>query len=131
MKRNLDLVRCILLQVEKAEDYLTFEDLYATRDSQKNCEYTNNEIDYHVELLIAHKAIDGRLKRDMNGNIMDGCIYGLTWEGADFLESMRDRRIWTKARQTIKETVGTTTLDVVKQTCTLVATQMIKNKLGA
>lgn len=131
MKRNLDLLRCILLQVEKAEDYLTFEDLYATRDSQKNCEYTNNEIDYHVELLFAHKCIDGRLKRDMNRDIIEGCIYGLTWEGADFLESMRDRRIWTKARQTIKETVGTTTLDVVKQTCTLVATQMIKNKLGA
>ena len=80
MKRNLDLVRNILLQVEKSEDYLELTDLFEARDRIKDCEFTNNEIIYHVELLIAHGFIDGKLKRDMNGYVIDSCINGLTWE---------------------------------------------------
>ena len=48
MKRNLDLVRNILLQVEKSEDYLELTDLFEARDRIKDCEFTNNEIIYHV-----------------------------------------------------------------------------------
>lgn len=130
MKRNLDIVRDILLQVEQAEDYLTINDLFDVRDKRKGCNYTDNEIIYHVELLFAHGFIDGCIRRDMNGDITDNSIDGLTWDGADFLESMRDQRVWDRARDTIKKTVGSTTFEVVKQTCTLVATQMIKSNLG-
>ena len=130
MKRNLDIVRDILLQVEKADGYLTINDLFDARDNQKNCNYTDNEIIYHVELLFAYGFIDGNIRRDMNGDIIDNSIDGLTWDGADYLECMRDLRVWNKAKSTIKKTVGSTTFDVVKQTCTLVATQMIKNNLG-
>lgn len=48
MKRNLDIVRDILLQVEKAEGYLTINELFDTRDNQKSCDYTDNEIVYHI-----------------------------------------------------------------------------------
>lgn len=130
MKRNLDIVRSILLQVEKADSYITINDLFVARDSEKDCKYTDSEIIYHVELLLAYGFIDGNLRRDMNGDIVDNCINGLTWDGADFLESMRDQRVWNRARDTIKKSVGSTTFEVVKQTCTLVATQMIKNNLG-
>ena len=66
----------------------------------------------------------------MNGDITDNSIDDLTWDGADFLESMRDQRVWNRAKDTMKKTVGSTTFDVVKQTCTLVAIQMIKSNLG-
>lgn len=84
MKRNLDLVRNILLQVEEAENHLELTDLFEARDRIKDCEFTNSEIINHVELLIAHGFIDGKLKRDMNGYVIDSCIYGLTWDGDDF-----------------------------------------------
>lgn len=83
MKRNLDLVRSILLKVEKSEDYLELTDLFEARGRIKGCEFTNTEIIYHVELLIAHGFIDGKLKRDMNGYVIDSCICGLTWDGTD------------------------------------------------
>lgn len=130
MKRDMDLVRCILLQVEKAENYLTLNDLFQARDNQKGCEYTDNEIIYHVELLFAQGFIDGYLRCDMNGDIIENQMCGLTWDGADFLESMRDQRVWNKAKEVIKKTVGSTTFEVVKQTCTLVAAQMVKSSLG-
>lgn len=84
MKRNLDLVRSILLLVEEAESYLEIIDLFKARDRIKGCEFSNSEIIYHVELLIAHGFIDGKLRRDMNGDVMDGCIDGLTWDRDDF-----------------------------------------------
>ena len=130
MKRDLDIVREILLQVEKSDGYLTINDLFDIRDKQKDCKYTDKEIVYHVELLFAQGFIDGNIRRDMNGDITDSSIDGLTWDGADYLESMRDSRVWNKAKSTIKKAVGSTTFDVVKQTCTLVATQMIKSNLG-
>ena len=130
MKRDLDIVRDILLQVEKSDGYLTINDLFDIRDKQKDCKYTDKEIVYHVELLFAQGFIDGNIRRDMNGDITDSSIDGLTWDGADYLESMRDSRVWNKAKSTIKKAVGSTTFDVVKQTCTLVATQMIKSNLG-
>ena len=37
MKRNLDLVRNILLQVEKSEDYLELTDLFEASDRIKDC----------------------------------------------------------------------------------------------
>ena len=129
MKRDLDIVRDILLQVEKSDGYLTINDLFDIRDKQKDCKYTDKEIVYHVELLFAQGFIDGNIRRDMNGDITDSSIDGLTWDGADYLESMRDSRVWNKAKSTIKKAVGSTTFDVVKQTCTLVATQMIKSNL--
>ncbi len=130
MERDLDIVRDILLQVEKSDGYLTINDLFDIRDKQKDCKYTDKEIVYHVELLFAQGFIDGNIRRDMNGDITDSSIDGLTWDGADYLESMRDNRVWNKAKSTIKKAVGSTTFDVVKQTCTLVATQMIKSNLG-
>ena len=130
MKRNLDIVRDVLLQVEKADGYLTINDLFVARDNQKGCNYTDNEIVYHVELLFAHGFLDGNIRRDMNGDITDNSIDGLTWDGADYLESMRDQRVWFKARDAIKRSVGSTTFDVVKQTCTLIATQLIKSNIG-
>ena len=130
MKRDLDIVRDILLQVEKSDGYLTINDLFDIRDKQEGCKYTDNEIVYHVELLFAQGFIDGNIRRDMNGDITDSSIDGLTWDGADYLESMRDSRVWNKAKSTIKKAVGSTTFDVVKQTCTLVATQMVKSNLG-
>ena len=130
MERDLDIVRDILLQVEKSDGYLTINDLFDIRDKQKDCKYTDKEIVYHVELLFAQGFIDGNIRRDMNGDITDSSIDGLTWDGADYLESMRDSRVWNKAKSTIKKAVGSTTFDVVKQTCTLVATQMIKSNLG-
>lgn len=130
MKRNLDLVRSILLIVEEAEGHLEIKDLFKARDRIKGCEFTDGEIIYHVELLIAHGFIDGKLTRDLSGEIIEGCINGLTWDGADFLESMRDNGVWEKAKDAIKRTVGSTTFDVVKQTCSLVAMQMIKTSIG-
>ncbi len=78
MKRNLDLVRSILLKVEKSEDYLKLTDLFEASGKIKDCAFTNNEIIYHVELLIAHGFIDGKLRLDMIDENINTSINGFT-----------------------------------------------------
>ena len=130
MKRNMDLVRCILLQVEEAENYIDIEHLFKKRDEVKDCEYTDQEIIYHVELLITHNFLDGDIRRDINKTITDSTIRGLTWEGQDFLDSVREEKVWRKVRSVVADSVGSTTFDVIKQTGSLVAINLIKQGLG-
>ena len=130
MKRNMDLVRCILLQVEEAENYIDIEHLFKKRDEVKGCEYTDQEIIYHVELLITHNFLDGDIRRDINKTITDSTIRGLTWEGQDFLDSVREEKVWRKVRSVVADSVGSTTFDVIKQTGSMVAINLIKQGLG-
>ena len=130
MKRNMDIVRSILLQVESATDYISIEYLLKQRDSVKDCKWTDEEIIYHVELLLAHEFLDGQIMRDINGTITDSAIKGITWAGQDFLESIRDNKVWKKVKSVITDTVGSTTFDVIKQTGSLVAINAIKKSLG-
>ena len=124
MKRDMDLVRDILLKVEEAERALpvgAFYDLRASKDV----------VDYHLELLIAHGFLDGTLHGSWGSRVVGGEIDGLTWDGQDFLEAVRDERVWRAVKKAVYEAVGSTTFDVVKATCSMVATSMIKSHLGA
>ena len=123
MKRDMDLVRKILLEVEKAE-----HDLDISRFSYLN--ENKDVINYHLEMLIERGFIKGKLHKEWGGNVVCGTIEGLTWEGQDFLEVVRDEGVWMRAKQTISKTVGTTSLDVLKNTCTAIATAIIKEHLG-
>jgi hypothetical protein len=57
-------------------------------------------------------------------------IDGLTWDGHDYLEAIRDERVWTKTKSVIKNTVGSTTMGVIKTTATEVALAMIRSVIG-
>ncbi len=123
MKRDMDLIRKILLEVENAEydlDISRFSYLSENKDV----------INYHLEILIEHGLLKGFLHREFSGHIIGGTIEGLTWEGQDFLEVVRDEGVWMRAKQTISKTVGTTSFDVLKNTCTAIATAIIKEHLG-
>jgi len=123
MKRDLDLVRSILLQVEAADGRLDI-------DCISTCGHNLHEVAYHVELMASQGLIDGHIIYAWGGEGISGHVSGLTWDGQDFLDAMRDSRVWDKAKKAIKEAVGSTTFDVVKATCSSVATALIRTNLG-
>lgn len=121
MKRNMDLVRNILAATESAEspissDYIRVEG------------FSHEEIVYHINLLTAHGLIESHPQNDYAS---PDCVVidGLTWDGADYLDAIRDARVWDRTKQVIKDTVGSTTLSVVKETAVAVATNLIKAAL--
>lgn len=124
MRRDLDLVRSILLAVERADGEVDIDDLACDA-------WPYEEVAYHVRLMEHHGLIDVlRDKRDMSGATIDLAVSGLTWDGQDMLEAMRDDRVWRRARKAISESVGSTTFEVVKQTCATVAASLVRASLG-
>lgn len=124
MKRDLDLVRSILIYVEKAEGEVDAEDLVTD-------DWPFEIVAYHVRLMAHHGLVDlSDDVRDMNGETLSLVVSGLTWDGQDYLDAIRDPKVWAKVKKTVKEAVGSTTLEVVKQTGALVAMSMVKASLG-
>lgn len=124
MRRDLDLVRSILIYVEKAEDEVDAEDLVTDG-------WPFETVAYHIRLMAHHGLVDlSDDARDMNGETLSLAVSGLTWDGQDYLDAIRDPKVWAKVKKTVKEAVGSTTFEVVKQTGALVAMSMVKASLG-
>lgn len=124
MKRDLDLVRSILMYVENANDEVDADDMATER-------WPIETVAYHVRLMAHHGLVDvSRDARDMNGDTIELIVAGITWDGQDYLDSIREPKVWGRVKKTLAGTVGSTTLDVVRQTASMVALAMVREGLG-
>jgi hypothetical protein len=101
MKRDMDLVRELLLKLE-AEPFdgnvwLLNPDSLGIKD------HTQDQIAYHLLLLIDSGFLEG--ERALSGEFMSR---KLTWAGHDFLDSVRDPKIWRATKERVKEAGGFT-----------------------
>ena len=123
MERNMDLVREILLLSERADERVSA--LALSPESG-----TAREIAFHVELMEAHGLLGCKVVRSGSGAVAQCDVLGLTWEGYDYLDAIRSEKVWSRAKEAIGKAVGETTLSVVKDACTALASSMIKAQLG-
>ena len=93
MRRDLDLVRSILIYVEKAEDEVDAEDLVTDG-------WPFETVAYHVRLMAHHRLVDlSDDTRDMNGETLSLAVSGLTWDGQDYLTPSATRRSGRRSRR--------------------------------
>lgn len=123
MKRDMDLVRDILLLVERADSAVGIEDIDLPRRSAA-------EVEYHVRIMASAGLLDATICYGWDGSAVGACIDGLTWEGQDMLDAVRDARVWSRARDAIRRGVGSTTFGVVKSVCEAAAVGLAKGGLG-
>lgn len=97
MKRDSELLRLLLLEIEKAEIPLASDDI-AIRG------YDSNEIAYHAALL----SDVGFVECAEAVSPLGGCyvIKRITMHGHDFLEVLRDDAVWELARDRMQEYCG-------------------------
>lgn len=108
MKRNMDLIRKILLEIEKLEG-----DEPLTKIKING--YRGEDIAYQVYLLQEAGLIDAYLsfvKSRLKPN--EFYIYKLTWAGHDFLDACRDESRWNKAKKMAAKMGSSVTFDVMK-----------------
>lgn len=103
MKRDMDLARRILLEIEEYDS--------ARAPGIEFDGYTAEQIGYHIGLLGEAGLLDVIDTSSMNG--ISFIPYKLTWDGHEFLDAARDEGRWNKAMQTIKEKTGTVTFGVL------------------
>ena len=105
MKRDLDLTRKILEQVEEKSQGMGMVDLDIPG-------FTQDQISYHVMQLDQAgflKAIDCST---MEG--MDWKASSLTWDGHEFLDAIRNEAVWNKIKETVKDKGGSISFEVLK-----------------
>ena len=106
MKRDMDLVREILLKLEDqtgADDYLEPEQVQG-RDPE--------EVSYHIHLMYEAGLIDAINDRGVGSHWI---AMRLTWEGHEFLEASKNLTVWNQAKRIIAEKGGGITFVLIKE----------------
>lgn len=96
MKRDMDLVREILLEIEKS--YVST----AIRDLQIDG-YDKETIAYHCKILHEARLVSEYKPIYADDGLLAFFVGGLTWEGNDYLDKIRDNTLWKKTKDIIKD----------------------------
>ena len=117
MKRDMDLVRRILMELE-ASDYPLDASVFA------DGRVTVPQAAYHIEIMQQAGLIKATIARDLSGNL-DATAESLTWNGQEFLEAVRSDVMWATVKSTIAKTVGSTTLETVKALAVKIGSELV------
>lgn len=139
MKRDMDLVRSILLDLEaRTPNLANKEDFgYSLELAATTLSTTKEELVYHLVLLFEAGLIDGWALRGLDHPIGKALRLDsdyvfhvvprhLTWEGHEFLESVRADEIWKQTKGAALS-LGSFGIDTLKE----LANGFIKTKIKA
>lgn len=98
MKRDLSLIRNLLLEIESEEI------------TKGNVTTLNDKKHLHLLWLIEAKYIIG----EMDGS---GKVYPerLTWEGNEYLDAVRNEKVWKKLSKRISDFGSSVSVEIVKK----------------
>ena len=87
MKRDMDVIRLLLLRQETGEE------------PEELKQYDEQLVVHNVALMLDAGFIEGKIIPDRSGSPRGAIIIRMTWAGHDFLDSTRDTTIWNKAKE--------------------------------
>jgi Hypothetical protein (DUF2513) len=112
VKRDLDLIRRILIAAEGIDPNEPY--LPPTEFSDVDSAVLGE----HFKLMTELDLVEASWSTAVNGVIVPIGIMRLKNPGHDFLAAIRNETIWEKTKVKIKDSVGTTTLELVKVVAT-------------
>ncbi len=88
------------------------------------------EVAYHFGLVIDAGLATGRVTRPWNASgSVSVLLNSLTWDGNDFLDSVRDDRVWAKVKRAVGKAVGSASLETLKAAAVKVGTELVMRQL--
>lgn len=115
MKLNYDCLRKILLIIESDLDWnddLEFCYINLAHITQTLKDFSKAEIAYASKMAIEAGLIDAHIK-DCDACIIDIRYYGLTYEGHQFLDTVRENKVWKKTKDIINS-AGGASMSIIK-----------------
>lgn len=118
MKRDLDLVRQLMLTIEGWP-------------AGPPVQYRMGEVEdlvllAHLEMLIDAGLVKGTISRSLGARGDVIAIAGLSWEGHEWIESVRSDAVWTETKRIIIEAGGALNHELT----TAVASRILRTRLG-
>lgn len=122
MKRDMDLIRKILLKVES-----TVGNTIVYNPEIEG--YSYEQVTYHCSILYEGGYISKYGKLEGSGEIEEFGVGRLTWEGHDLLDKIRSDTVWNKTKETIINQGLPMVVDVVKDISTSVISAMVEGAI--
>lgn len=120
MKRDIDLIRNILLAIEAAEPTTESKSLENIIN-----EHGKDVTNYHVSLLVeAGYILESADMTAGNEYYKSYIIHRLTWEGHEFLDAAKDNKVWEKTKN-ILSPIASVSVDVLKVILVQVAKDLL------
>ena len=108
MKRDMDLVRKILLYLEEnADPHDWIFDL-------KIGDYSDKEISYHIKIMAQEGLIEASERPRSDLDYDQWIPHSLTWAGHEFLDASRDDSRWEKVKRLVADKTGSLSFEVLK-----------------
>jgi len=111
MRRDMDLIRLLLLDVEGEEK----PDL---------SHYSKEQLNYHKALLIEAGLVEGKVGYGDDA-ISTVKIIRLTWQGHEFLSAARNNSVWRQAKEMVSKANLTLTIPILTELLTTIAKQQL------
>lgn len=118
MKRDLDLLRDMLLLIESSEPEIS-NDTFAELSDDPQL------IAFHIQLLIDADFI-AYYDASTLGNPNYFIITRMTFAGCEYLDSVRNTTIWEQVKRKLSAVGGSASLDVITSLCA----NLVKSQLG-
>lgn len=118
MKRDMDIVRKILLAIEAEKNG------YAPNEFNIDG-YDNEMIGYHILIMVEAGLIEGIINREVGHPTPTAWATRLKWAGHEFLDAARESSRWEKAKSVAIKTGGVT-LDVLTEILKKLITDEVK-----
>jgi Hypothetical protein (DUF2513) len=118
MNRDMDLIRQLLLAVESLDLPQGTTAFFEASDIPIEG-YTADQVAYNLDLLFDQGFVKGQRGMTQFG------IAGLTWQGHELLDDIRDPDVWKKTKERTKAVAG-----VGVQFLWEIAKAEVKTKLG-
>jgi hypothetical protein len=135
MKLDLECVRDILLLIEAKRNFSVNEagcvelDPISMHEIWKALpDRDNADIAYSLELLDEAGFID-MSTLDADGAMVEAFISRLTFQGHEYLETIRPETVWKKTTSVLSK-IGSFSLDLVKDVASSILSDMAKGFLG-
>lgn len=113
MKRDMDLIRLILLEIEK--EYVSTALINLKIDG-----YDQETIAYHCKILYEKGFVSNYSSQYADNMLYYFAVGALTWDGADYLDSIRDDSHWFKVKKTITDKGLPLMIDTIKTVSTAI-----------
>lgn len=124
MKRNWETIRELLSKVEECSLPTEMVQLSQFPDERAA------EISYHMSLLIEAGLVKGQMVKTIGPEVKDFFGQRLTWEGHEFLDSIRSDTVWARTKKLFTEQGVSMTFELVKSVAKDAAAALMKGALG-
>lgn len=118
MKRNMDLIRAILLDAET--NVVDESDFYMPEIKG----YSEKEVSYHNGIMSDAGLIDTYRTADKTNGVQY-YVKRLSWYGHEFLDAARNDTVWNKAKDTAKSKGLDLGIDLMKDLLVSTAKSML------